>query len=350
MTLANLWFLIDVIFWVGFFILEGFDLGVGILHGFVAKDDLERRVCINTIGPVWDANEVWLIVAGAVIFAAFPAWYATMFSTFYLALVVLLLALMVRGVAFEYQRKVENPAWRSSFRWALTIGSALIPLLIGVALGDLLHGLPIDHAGNYTGSFWGLLTPFGLMSGITMVTLCVLMGSTYLALKTTGDLHARVQQLSGTVGWVAAVVVWGFVTWAHLGLGKGFVPNPLEVVAVMATFGAAWLASARSEGWAFGLSAIGVAATVGTFFAELFPKVMVSTTNAAYSLTVRGAASPSYTLKVMTVVAVVFFPVVLLYQAWTYLTFKARVTGGRVAPRGADPAVAEDQPAPAPLS
>jgi len=330
MTLSQFWFVIDIVFWVGFFILEGFDLGVGMLHSFISKNDLERRICINTIGPVWDSNEVWLIVAGAVIFAAFPGWYATMFSTFYLALVVLLLALIVRGVAFEYGRKLDNDTWRASYRWCLTIGSALIPLLIGVALGDLLHGLPINAAHQFTGNFFTLLTPFGLLSGVTMLVLCLLMGATYLSLKTEGDLRARAGKWASTIGWTAAVVVWAFVTWAHLGLGKGFVPNIFEVAAVLAVIGAAWAASVGSEGWSFTAAAAGVAMTVATFFAELYPNVMISTTNKAYSLTVAGTSSPSYTLKVMTVVALVFFPVVLIYLAWTYLVFKRRLGSSRL--------------------
>ncbi len=330
MTLGTFWFLIDVIFWVGFFILEGFDFGVGILHSFVSRNDEERRICINTIGPVWDANEVWLIVAGAVIFAAFPLWYATMFSTLYLALVVLLVALIVRGVAFEYTRKIEDPRWRTSFKWGLTIGSALIPLLIGVAFGDLLHGLPINANHQYTGNFFGLLTPFGLYSGVTMLVLSTLMGATYLTLKTTGDLHDRVAKLSTQIGWVSVLVVWGFVTWAHLGFAPGFVPNPVEVVAVLALIAAAWLAGNGSEGWAFAMSAVGVASTVGTFFTQLYPKVMISTTSRAYSITIANSASPTYTLRVMTVVALVFFPVVLVYLTWTYVVFRRRITGPRL--------------------
>ncbi|HMK63203.1 MAG TPA: cytochrome d ubiquinol oxidase subunit II, partial [Acidimicrobiales bacterium] len=217
MTLGDLWFIIDALFWVGFFILEGFDFGVGMLHSFLGRTDNERRVLINTIGPVWDGNEVWLIVAGAVIFAAFPGWYATMFSTFYLALVVLLLALMVRGVAFEYQRKFDDPRWRSAWRWGMTIGSALIPLLVGVALGDLLHGLPVNAQHEYTGNFFDLLTPFGLWSGVTLLVLSLMMGATYLTLKTTGELHARARQAATVIGVVAMVVTFGFMTWVHVG-------------------------------------------------------------------------------------------------------------------------------------
>src|SRR5664279_215037 len=337
MHLSTLWFLIDGIFWIGFFILEGFDFGVGMLHSFVAKDETERRIAINSIGPLWDGNEVWLIVAGAVIFAAFPSWYATMFSTFYLALVVVLVALLVRGVAFEYQRKVDDPRWRSAFKWSLTIGSALIPLLVGVAFGDMLHGLPIDKAHNYTGNFFGLLTPYGLWTGVTMLVMCLLMGATYLALKTTGEFRDRMLRLAAGIGWLAVVVVWGFVTWTHLGLGTGFIPNPLEVVAVLAVIAAAWLASVKSDWWAFASAAVGVVGVVGSLLAELYPRVMVSTTNAAYNLTVGNTASPSYTLKVMTVVAVIFFPVVLVYQGWSYHVFRARLSAPRTGDEGPAP-------------
>ena len=195
-TLGDFWFVIVAVFWVGFFVLEGFDFGVGMLHSFIGRTDVERRVLVNTIGPVWDGNEVWLIVAGAAIFAAFPGWYATLFSSLYLAVVILLAALMARGVSFEYQRKFDDPRWRSSWRWALTVGSALIPFLVGVALGDLLHGLPINSSHEFTGNFFDLLTPFGLWSGLTLLVLSLLMGATYLTLKTTGELHDRAQKAS----------------------------------------------------------------------------------------------------------------------------------------------------------
>src|ERR1700733_5099192 len=171
MTLGDLWLIIHAIFWVGFFVLEGFDFGVGMLHSFIGRTDTERRVVINSIGPVWDGNEVWLIVAGAVIFAAFPGWYATMFSALYLAVVLALVALIVRGLSFEWQRKFADPRWRVFWRCGLTIGSALIPFLFGVALGDLLHGLPINSQHEFTGGFWQLLTPFGIWTGVTLVVL-----------------------------------------------------------------------------------------------------------------------------------------------------------------------------------
>jgi cytochrome bd-type quinol oxidase subunit 2 len=344
-TLGDLWFIIGAIFWVGFFILEGFDFGVGMLHSFIGRTDTERRVLVNSIGPVWDGNEVWLIVAGAVIFAAFPDWYATMFSALYLAMVILLLALIVRGVSFEYTRKFEDHRWRAFWRWGLTVGSALIPFLVGVALGDLLHGLPINSQHEFTGSFWDLLTPFGLWTGLTLTVLSLMSGATYLTLKTTGDLHTRAQHAAEAIGLVAVIVAFGFMTWVHVGLSTGFVPEPLEALALMAVIASAWLARARSDGWAFFASIVGIGGTVGAIFNELFPRVMISSTNSAYNLTVSNAASPPYTLKVMTVVAVVIFPVVVIYQAWAYHIFKQRLSVPRV---GGEDVTAPDSAAPTP--
>ena len=186
MTLADFWFILIAVLWTGFFVLEGFDLGAGMLHGIVGRDEAGRRMVINTIGPLWDGNEVWLIVAGAAIFAAFPGWYATMFSGLYLALVLLLAALMARGTSFEFRRKRDSAQWRRMWDGLLTGGSLLVPLLIGIALGDLLHGLPIDKNQNYTGSFWDLLQPYSIYTGITLVAICVLHGATFITLKTTG--------------------------------------------------------------------------------------------------------------------------------------------------------------------
>ena len=326
--LNTIWFIIIAIFFVGFFILEGFDFGVGMLHSFVARNDVERRIVVNSIGPVWDGNEVWLVVAAAAIFAAFPSWYATMFSTLYLVMVIVLLALIGRGVSFEFTRKIDDPRWRATWRWSLTVGSALIPFLLGTALGDLLHGLPIDSSHNYTGSFWGLLVPFGLYTGLTVTVLALFVGATYLTLKTEGALHDRVARLSGRLGWLAAVITFGWLTWLHVGLGSGFVPKPIEALALVAVVGGALLAESRSEGWAFAAAATAIGSVVASIFFELFPRVMVSSTNSAYNLTVANSASNSYSLKVMTVVAVIFFPFVLLYQGWSLYIFRKRISGG----------------------
>ena len=340
-NLSNIWFLIVAVFWVGFFILEGFDFGVGMLHSFVGRNDVERRIAVNSIGPVWDGNEVWLVVAGAATFAAFPAWYATMFSTFYLAMVLVLVALILRGMSFEFRGKIKDPRWRSAWRWSLTVGSALIPLLLGTALGDLLYGLPINQAGDYTGTFLQLLAPFGLYTGVTLTVLCLFLGATYLTLKTVGGLRERLAKLSGRLGWLAAAVVLGWVTWSHLGLNEGFVPKPVDALALAAVGGGALLAEARAEGAAFAAGAVAIGSVVASIFFDLFPQVMISTTNSLYSLSVAGSASPDYTLKVMTVVAVLFTPVVLAYQAWSLWIFRKRLGAP---PVSADPMIADHAP------
>jgi cytochrome bd ubiquinol oxidase subunit II len=344
--LDNIWFVIVAIFWVGFFILEGFDFGVGMLHSFVGRNDIERRIAVNSIGPNWDGNEMWLVIAGAATFAAFPSWYATMFSSFYLVLLIVLVALIGRGVSFEFQRKTDKPRWRATWRWSLTIGSFLIPLLLGTALGDLLYGLPINSDHNYTGSFWGLLAPYGLYTGITLTVLSLFLGATFLTLKTDGALHDRCARLAGRLGWLAVAVAVGWLTWSHVGLSVGFVPKPIDALALIAIIAAAWLAESRSQGWAFAAAAIAIGSIVGSIFFELFPRVMVSSTDTSYNLTIANSASPSYTLTVMTVVAAIAVPVVLAYQAWSFWVFRKRLsypptTSGNPGPpaKPKDPAV-----------
>jgi cytochrome bd ubiquinol oxidase subunit II len=326
MHLHTLWFVILAILWVGFFVLEGFDFGVGALHALLGRTDTERRVAINTIGPWWDGNEVWLIVAGAGTFAAFPAWYATMFSALYLALLLVLVALMARGVAFEFRGKGDDPRWRTVWTWSLTLGSLLIPLLIGVGLGDLLNGLPIDSKHNFTGSFFNLLTPYGLWTGVTLLGLCLLHGATFLKLRTTGELRERARAAARPLGWVATALVLGFVAWTLTLNSATDVPGPVQVLAVIAVVFAARLASSDHDGWAFTASAVAVAASVGSIFIDLYPRVMVSSTDAAYNLTVNNAASGHYALVVMSIVTVLFLPLVLLYQGWSFYVFRARVT------------------------
>ncbi len=294
MHLHTLWFVILAILWVGFFVLEGFDFGVGVLHTIVGKTETGRRVALNTIGPFWDGNEVWLIVAGAGTFAAFPAWYATMFSALYLALLLVLAALIARGVAFEFRGKSDDPRWRSAWTWCTTLGSLLIPLLIGVGLGDLLVGLPINSSHDYTGDFFDLLTPYGLWTGLTLLGLCLLHGATFLMLKTTDEVRERARAISRPLGWIAVALVLGFVIWTRVVVGHTQVPGPVEVLAVIAVIFAARLArSEQHEGWAFAASATAIAATVGSIFIDLYPNVMVSSTSSAFNLTVNNAASGS---------------------------------------------------------
>jgi cytochrome d ubiquinol oxidase subunit II len=325
MHLHTLWFVIIAILWVGFFVLEGFDFGVGALHALLGRTDTERRVAINTIGPWWDGNEVWLVVAGAGTFAAFPAWYATMFSALYLALLLVLVALMVRGVSFEFRGKSDDPRWRTAWTWCLTLGSLLIPLLIGIGLGDLLNGLPIDSQHDFTGDFFNLLTPYGLWTGVTLLGLCLLHGATFLKLRTTGELRRRAGAAARPLGWAAIALVVGFVIWTLSLNSSTDVPGPVQVLAVIAVVFAARLASSDHDGWAFTASAVAIAATVGSIFIDLYPRVMVSSTNTAYNLTVNNAASGHYALVVMSIVTVIFLPLVLLYQGWSFYVFRARV-------------------------
>jgi cytochrome bd-type quinol oxidase subunit 2 len=325
MQLHTIWFIIIAVFWIGFFVLEGFDFGVGALHMLVGRTETERRVAINTIGPWWDGNEVWLIVAGAAMFAAFPEWYATLFSALYLALVLVLLALFGRGVSFEWRGKRDSARWRIGWSWALTVGSILIPLLIGVAFGDMLHGLPINSQHEYTGNFFDLLTGYGLMTGVTMLGLCLLHGSTFLALRTTGAMRDRARGFSHTLGGVALLLNLGWVIWTLVVIGGGTVPQPTQIFGVLAVIFAWRLSYTNRDGWAFAASAFAIAAALGQVFIALYPNVMVSSTNHAYNLSVNNAASGHYALVVMTVVAVLLLPIVLLYQGWSFHVFRRRI-------------------------
>jgi cytochrome d ubiquinol oxidase subunit II len=342
MQLHTIWFIIIAVLWVGFFVLEGFDFGVGALHSFIGRSEDERRVAINTIGPWWDGNEVWLVVAGAGMFAAFPGWYATMFSALYLALVLVLLGLFGRGVSFEYRGKRESRRWRAGWSWALTVGSVLVPLLIGVGLGDLLTGLPINQQHDFTGNFFDLLTGYGLMTGVTLLTLCLLHGATFLSLRTTGEIRERASAAARTIGLLAIVVNLAWVVWTLVVIGGGTVPEPTQIFGMIAVIGAALLSSAGNDGWAFVASGFAIAAAIGQMFISLYPNVMVSSTNTAYNLTVNNAASDHYSLIVMTVAAVLFFPVILLYQGWSFHVFRGRLSAPAAQATGAgDPAAAD---------
>jgi cytochrome d ubiquinol oxidase subunit II len=325
MDFALVWFTLVTLLWTGFFVLEGFDFGVGMLHGLVGRTDAERRMAMNSIGPLWDANEVWLIVAGASMFAAFPGWYATMFSGFYPALILLLVALIVRGVAFEYRGHRDSARWRRNWSILLTAGSLLAPLLIGVALGDLLYGVPIDSSQEFTGNLLDLLTPYGLYLGVTVTVLSVLHGSTFLALKVDVPVRGRAHSVSRVTALVAAALVVGFVIWTQ-SLGSGWFPGALPIIAAVGAIAAAVLVHLRREAWAFAATAVALGGTIGGLFVQLYPRVMVSSTNSAFDLTVQNTASSPYALKVMTVVAAVFLPLVLLYQGWTYYVFRRRLT------------------------
>ncbi len=326
MKLVPFWFIVITVLWTGFFVLEGFDFGVGMLHSLVGRDEAGRRAAINTIGPLWDGNEVWLIVAAAAMFAAFPGWYATSLSGFYLVVVLLLASLIVRGVSFEYRGKRDAVRWRRTWDVSLTAGSLLAPFLIGVMLGDFLHGLPINASQEYTGSFWDLLQPYALFTGITLVLICLLHGATFLSLKTTGDMRERSGRLARRVAPVTGAAVVAFAIWTHVSAHSTFFLNPVELLAVLAVIAAVWLVYDHREGFAFAATTVTMAASIVAIFTGLYPNLMVSSTTASDNLTIHNAASGAYSLKVMTVVVVIFLPVVLAYQTWTYYVFRRRVS------------------------
>jgi cytochrome bd ubiquinol oxidase subunit II len=329
MDLNTLWFILIGVLFTGFFILEGFDYGVGILLPFTGRTDAERRRVINTIGPVWDGNEVWIITAGGAIFAAFPDWYATLFSGFYLALFLMLVALIVRGVAFEFRSKDRHPAWRATWDWMIFAGSALPALLWGVALGNLLRGVPIDGTKTYVGGFFNLLNPYALIAGLTTLTAFITHGAIFLHLKSTDPIKARAMAATKLVGPVATAFVLLFVVatylwtdaFARLGVNPGLVP----VLAVLCMLGAGAFVRGARMGWAFTLTCLALALATATIFMSLYPRVMVSSLNPEWSLTIYTASSTPYTLKVMSIVALIFVPIVLLYQGWTYWVFRHRV-------------------------
>lgn len=324
MQLHDVWFVLIAVLWIGYFFLEGFDFGIGVLTKLLARDRAERRVLINTIGPVWDGNEVWLLTAGGATFAAFPDWYATLFSGFYLPLLIILVCLIIRGVAFEYRHKRTEERWQSGWEQAIFWTSLLPAFLWGVAFANIVHGVAIDQQKNYTGSFWDLLNPYALLGGLTTLALFTFHGAVFAALKTVGDIRARARGMAMWLGLVTALLALAFLIWTQVHRGTGWSLAALAV-AVLALVGALVANQLGREGWAFSLSGLTVVAAVGMLFLSLFPNVMPSTLNPAWSLTVGNASSAPYTLKVMTVVAAVFTPLVLLYQAWTYWVFRKRI-------------------------
>ncbi len=347
MELTTVWFGLIAVLWIGYFCLEGFDFGVGMLLPVLAGDDIERRVMINTVGPVWDGNEVWVLVAGGATFAAFPEWYATLFSGFYLPLLLILLALIVRNLAFEYRSKRDSVSWRRRWDLALVVGSYVPALLWGVAFANIVRGVPIDASKEYTGNLFTLLNPFGLLGGVTMLLLFATHGAVFLALKTDGDIRRRAGALALRVGVVAAVAAVAFLVWAQA-LSGDLGSAVLFVVAAGALVAALVAIRQGREGWAFLATMTTIAAAVFGLFVALFPDVMPSSTNAAFSLTTTNASATHYTLTVMTWVAVVFTPIVLAYQSWTYWVFRRRISTQHipVAPQAAGAPPAATPPAP----
>ncbi|MCU0482370.1 MAG: cytochrome d ubiquinol oxidase subunit II [Anaerolineae bacterium] len=330
MQLNDLWFILIGVLFTGFFFLEGFDYGVGILLPFIAKNDTERRVVINSIGPVWDANEVWLLTAGGAMFAAFPHWYATMFSGFYLPLFLILLALIVRGVAFEFRSKMEDARWRKTWDYAIFIGSLLPAILFGVAFANIVRGLAIDDSMTYVGTFFDLLNPYSLVGGFVTFAIFTLHGALFLELKTDGVIRERAKAITRPA-WIATLVlIVVFVGFSFIDTNMFEDINIIQIVALVVTVGALVFAGFNLFRAKFGLAFIAnglvIVGVVVLLFSSLFPNVMPSSLDPAFSLTVYNASSTQYTLSIMTVVAFIFVPIVLMYQGWTYWVFRKRVT------------------------
>jgi cytochrome d ubiquinol oxidase subunit II len=335
MDLAYLWFFIVGFLFVGYFVLDGFDFGVGMSLPFLGKDDVSRRQIINTIGPVWDLNETWVIVAGACLFAAFPEWYATLFSGFYLALLLILLALILRGVSFEYRHQRDSLRWKRGFDNMIVIGSAVPAFLWGVAVANIVHGVPIDANHEFTGSLLTLLNPYAITGGLTTLLLFFTHGVYFVALKTDGQVHADARALARRSGILTVIVAAVFLLWTILNAFTAEAPAVWLVVLLSAvaavTLIASVLANTRDrEGWAFGLGAATIVAAILALWFALFPNVMVSSTDVANSLTIENASSTDYTLTIMSWAALIFLPLVLLYQGWTYWIFRKRVSRSHI--------------------
>lgn len=332
MSLNVLWFIIIAVLFTGFFVLEGFDFGVGIITPFLGKTDEQRRLLINSIGPFWDANEVWFISAGAGMFAAFPDWYATLFSGFYIPLFLLLIALMARGVAFEFRSKLSHARWRTFWDWAAFAGSLFPPMLWGIALSNLMRGVPIDAHMNYVGGFWNLINPYSVLGGISMALLCLLHGSLFLTLRLGGELRTKARTAAKRIGVWTTIAMFLFVIYSYFETDifrkVGLDPGSLPVLAGMTLLSVPFLIFTEHDGWAFILSALTIACSTATVFYDLFPRVMISSLNPAWDLTIYNAASGPYALTVMSIVALTILPVVFIYQAWTYWVFRRRLEVG----------------------
>lgn len=329
MDLNSVWFILVTVLFIGFFFLEGFDYGVGILLPFLSKKDEERRVIINAIGPFWDGNEVWMITAGGALFASFPQVYATLFSGFYLALVLMLVALILRGVAFEFRSKRTDPKWRNRWDWAIFVGSALPALLWGVAVGNLIRGFAIDADMNYWGGLLPLLNPFSILSGLVFVSLFTMHGANYLCLKVEGKVAEQSMKTRLWVMLVATLLTVVFVVWAYFGTDiltksgiNGLIPAILAAIALLASDYFMW---AKKNGLAFIMSSLTILFATVMVFAGLFPRILISTLDPSFTLDIWNSASSPYTLTIMTIVAGIFVPIVLVYQIWIYRVFRKRI-------------------------
>jgi cytochrome d ubiquinol oxidase subunit II len=340
MDLQLFWFCLIAFFWAAYFVLEGFDFGVGALLPFVGRNERERGTMLATIGPVWDGNEVWLVIAGGATFAAFPTWYGTMFSGFYFALLLLLVVLILRVVSFEWHEKGDGPGWRRTWFGIHAGASIVVPLLWGIALANLVNGVPLDSDGGWAGSFWDLFSAYTVFAGLATVALFLFHGATFLSLRTTGELEARAIRAARSLSIPAAVAGAALVLWTvAVAVDRNdkdvFPPLLPALLAVVALVLAVVLVRTGRAKWAFAMTALGIAAGIATTFTSLYPRVLVSSPDFANSLTVDNASSSHYALAVMTIVAATATPVILVYQGWTYHVFRHRLEGDGHAERPA---------------
>jgi cytochrome bd ubiquinol oxidase subunit II len=330
MDLNTLWFVLISVLFIGFFVLEGFDYGVGILMPFLGRDDLHRRMIINTIGPHWDGNEVWLITAGGAMFAAFPVWYSTLFSGFYLPLFIILVTLILRGVAFEFRSLDANPTWRKVWDWALFTGSVVPALLWGVAFANFIRGVPLDAKLYYVGGFFNLLNPYALLGGLVSLSGFSLLGAIFISLKTSGSLEESSKRTALRLWFPTSVLTVLFIAYSYfqtdilskLGVNPGIVPFG----AVITLLAAGWFIYKQRMGLGFGMMSLSVVLAGATIFMDLYPRVLISSLNPDWSLTIYNASSGPLTLQTMSIVTLIFLPIVLAYEAWSYWIFRKRVS------------------------
>jgi cytochrome d ubiquinol oxidase subunit II len=326
-----IWFILIAILYAGFFVLDGFDMGVGMMLPFIGTNDKTRRMMVNAIGPHWDGNEVWLIVAGGATFAAFPNWYATLFSGFYLPFFLLLVALIFRGVAFEFRGKDESQKWKSFWDWAAFLGSLVAAFLFGVAFTNILRGVPIDESMQYVGGFFNLLNPFAIYGGILFVAMFILIGAYFLVIRTADPVESAARKLANQI-WLPVmlmILVYGACVWMFAGKGGdlGWFSMIFFIVSAITVLIAGLSTKRKRDGWAFTWMSLGILLCTFGIFAWLFPNVMISSLGAENNLTIWNSSSGVTTLQIMTAVAVVFVPIVLIYQSWSYWLLRKKVTG-----------------------
>lgn len=330
MQLSEIWFLLIGLLFVGFIFLEGFDFGVGMSTKFLARNEMEKRVLINTIGPFWDANEVWLITAGGAMFAAFPHWYATLFSGYYIPFVVLLLALIARGVSFEFRGKAQMNKWKQTWDWSIFFGSILPPFLVGVLFSSLIKGLPIDEKMNMYAGFTDIVNLYTVVGGVAFVLLSYLHGLMFISLKTTDSLRDRAREQAKKIYYACGAIIVLFVGLTALYTPafteKGLYIIPIFGVVILLYLLLLPLLKQKRERLSFTMTGLIMILVTASFFVTLFPNVLISSLDSANNITIYAAASGDYSLKIMTVVALTMVPIVLAYTIWSYYVFRKRVT------------------------